>query len=94
MFMVVKMLNIPCFDFVIVFTGINAFLFVYKQNQQNGSSFRVNGCWSGLAQLILPGSALISLDKMQTGSAEILGSADPARIRSVNTLWTQPAGQR
>ena len=85
--MVVKMANILCFDFVISFTGINAFLFAYKQNKQNGSSFRVNGCWSGLAQLILLGSALISLDKMQMGSAEILGSADPARIRSANALW-------
>ena len=85
--MVVKTVNILCFDFVILFAGTNAFLCVYKQNKQNGSSFRVNGGWSGLAQLILLGSALISLDKMQMGSAEILGSADPARIRSANTLW-------
>ena len=85
--MVVKMVNILCFDFVILFAEISAFLFVYMQNKQNGSSFRVNGCWSGLAQLILLGSALISLDKMQMGSAGILGSADPARIRSANTLW-------
>ena len=83
--MVVKMVNIICFDFVILFAGRNAFLCVYKQNKQNGS--RVNGSWSGLAQLILLGSALISLDKMQMGTAEILGSADPARIRSANTLW-------
>ena len=74
--MVVKMVNILCFDFVILFVGISAFLFVYKQNKQKGGSFRVNGCWSGLAQLILLGSALISLDKMQMGSAGILGSAD------------------
>ena len=85
--MVVKMVNILCFDFVILFAGINAFLSVYKQNKQNGSSFIVNGCRSRFAQLILPGSALISLDKMQMGSAEILGSADPARIRSANSLW-------
>ena len=85
--MVVKMATILCFDFVIVFTRINAFLFVYKQNKQNGSSFRINGCWSGLGQLILLGSALISLDKMQMGSAEILGSANPTKIRSANTLW-------
>ena len=85
--MVVKMANILCFDFVMLFAGINVLVFVYKQNKQNGSSFRVNGCWSGLAQLILLGSVLISLDKMQMGSAEILGLADPARIRSANTLW-------
>ena len=85
--MVVKMVSILCFDFVISFAGINAFLFFYKQNKQNGSSFRVNGCWSRLDQLILLGSVLISLDKMQMGSVEILGSADPARIRSANTLW-------
>ena len=84
--MVVKIVNIFCFDFVTLFAGINVFLFVYKQNKQNGSSFRVNGCWSRLAQLILLGSVLISLDKIQMGSAEILGSADPARIRSANTL--------
>ena len=40
--MIVKMVNILCFDFVISFAGINAFLFIYKQNKQNGSSFRVN----------------------------------------------------
>ena len=80
------MANILCFDFVIVFTGIKVFMFVYKQNKQNGSSFRFNWCWSGLAQLILLGSALISLDKMQMGSAEFVGSADPARIRSANTF--------
>ena len=85
--MVVKMVNILCFVFVILFAGINAFLCVYKQNKQNGSNVRVNGGWSGLAQLILLGSALISFDKMQMGSAEILGSADPARIRAANTFW-------
>ena len=84
--MVVKMVNILCFGFIISFFGINVFLFVYKQNKQNGSSFRVNGRCSGLVQLILVGSALISLDKMQMGSAEILGLADPAGIRSANTL--------
>ena len=65
------MVNTICFDFVILFAEINAFLFVYKQNKQNGSSFRINECWSGLAQLILQGLAMISLDKMQMGSAEI-----------------------
>ena len=84
--MVVKLVNILCFDFVILFARINAFLFVYKQNKQNGSSFRVNGCWSGLAQLILLGSLLISLD-IQIASAEIIWSADPARIRSSDILW-------
>ena len=79
--MVVKKVNILCFGFVILFVGINVFLFVCKQNKQNGSSFRVNRCWFGLAQLILLGSSLISLDKMQMGSAEILGWADPAVIR-------------
>ena len=85
--MVVKMANNLCFGFVILFVGINVFLFVYKQTKQIDSSFRVNGRGSGLAQLILLGSALISLDKMQLGSAEILGSAGPAGIRSANTLW-------
>ena len=85
--MAVKMVNILCFVFVILFAGINSFLFAYKQNKQNRSNFRVNGSWSRLAQLILLGSSLISLDKMQMGSAEILGSADPAKIRSANTLW-------
>ena len=38
----------------------------------------VSGRRSGFAQLILLGSPLISLDKTQTGSAEIFGLADPA----------------
>ena len=54
---------------------------------KNDIIFRVEEHWSGLAQLILLGSALISLDKMQMGSTENLGLADPAGIRSANTFW-------
>ena len=84
--MVVKMVNIPCFGFVILFVGINVFLCL-RVKQQNDSSFRLNGRWSGLAQLILLRLALISLDKTQTASAAIFGSADSAGIRLANTLW-------
>ena len=45
--MVVKMVNILWFGFVISFGEIDVFLFVYKQNIQNGSRFRVNGADPG-----------------------------------------------
>ena len=60
---------------------------LFMSKTKNNIIFRVNKHWSGLAQLILLGSALISLDEMQLGSTENLGLAYPAGIRSANTFW-------
>ena len=41
--MVMKMVNILCFDFVILFVGIHAFLFVYKQNKKMAMALGLTG---------------------------------------------------
>ena len=53
---------------------------VFMNEMKNDSSFRVNGRWFGLVQLVLLGTALISIDKTQMGSAYIFGLADTAVI--------------